>query len=604
MNKLSIIILSLPTIFFLIMLVGLVGDGIIEVLVAIGGVILILFTVVAIILFLMKDEPKYALLCFIISFIEVVIFFILTNPWWQPIVMGFYLNPVFFESVFLSIVVSCVIVLILKKKEVIDKAGGIVALFFLFLFFLLIFSAVFALFTSNYYACRLSRELDIEYITQLPEMDENFVRVTPMKVGDRWASDACQYPRHTPAFPSDISMLDGKPHWNYLLVPDGAVNVYNIKPVGAIFIDMTTIDKNTRIVERELEIAPQLELKDGLRWRIFRDEKYFITCERVLVFVHNDTVYQTVPYIEYDFHFEFPVFYTVPKWGGVFLIDEDGNIDDLSPQQARESPILEGQKLFPEQLVLTYINSERFWKAKQGSFMDAIYNVWFDHVDELEITDVSGQGNQQPFLMNTENGLKWIVSVEPFGVAHGIYRIYLLDARTGLIERMNFSSDEIGPVRACNYVRQAHPDADWDLFQVIEPIPVTPNGKLFWETRVVPREGSGIAYVAFVDPITGRVVECETDEEISTFLSGVYVEDKEQNETMITGIVFDIDTYTQFGNSRWLININGTEVLAKTETLEFEVIKKITDLEVGNLITVFLSKYSEVEDIVVLEVKT
>jgi len=436
---------------------------------------------------------------------------------------------------------------------------------------------------SAYPNCYLAQTLDVSDIDELPDMDMEYLRITPMKVADRYATDACQYPRHTPSKPSDITMINGTPHWAYLLIPDSIVNVYNIKPNGAVFVDMTTTEKDLEVIEYEFEIAPDLALTDDIYWRI-HELNYWVDCERTMVVLHENKLYLAVPYIEYDLHFSFPMLYRAPKWGGVFLVDKDGNIEDLSPKEAQKNLILQGQKIFPEKLVLTYIDSQRFWKAKNGDFIGGITNTWFDHIDEIEVTDVSDQGNSQPFLINTKEGLKWFVSCEPHGTSHGIYRIYLVDARTGLIEMKQFSRDEIGPVKACNYARTDNPLVDWSRFQVIEPIPVTPNGNLCWEVRIVPDDGSGISYTSFVDPKTGKVTECKTDVQILQFMHGKTTGDETKDE--VSGLISDVDIFVQDGNTRWVFEINSTCYIARAEDFTLNALTSIVNLEVGDSISI------------------
>jgi hypothetical protein len=538
------------------------------------------------------NSNKYFL---IIHIIELIIFIIILRPWFQPLVMFFYLRPAILEIFLIALLIAIIVGLYLrqiKQKYYQYIAAGS------FLFVLIFLGIILAGFTSAYTESHLARHLDISEITSLPEMDTTFMRVTPMKVADRYATDATQYPRHTPSKPPDIVQINNKPHWAYVLSPDGIVNYYDIKPIGALFVDMTTTRKELDITEQTLQIAQDIGIEDDIYWQIFL-QKYFIDAERTLVLPYENDLYLVVPYIEFDMHFEFPIWYQVPRWGGIFLVDKDGTIEDLTPEEARNHDILKNQKLFPEKLVLTYVDSQKYWKARNGSYIDALFNVWFHHEDEIEITDISNQGNQQPFLMNTEQGLKWIVSVEPYGEANAIFRIYLIDARTGTIEMKRYSGEEIGPVKAGDYTRKNHPEVDWSQFQTIEPIPVAPNGELYWEVRVTPFDGSGISYVAFVDPLSGDVVECRTDAEIIAFIEGLQPPTNETTNLTITGPLFDIDSYIQNGNTRWILDVNGTILLARAEDLNITIVALLTDLQINDIIT---ANYSVTNIITKLEI--
>lgn len=571
----------IPTILFILGALILQGDGIIEVMV-VPFLIFFILTAFALTITGFVLEIKSNKLFLLIHIIELIIFIIILRPWFQPLVLFFYLRPAILEIFLIALLIAVIAGLYLrqiKQKQYLLIAGGI------FLFILILLGIIFAAFTSAYTQSHLARHLDITEITELPEMDTSFMRITPMKVADRYATDATQYPRHTPSKPPDIVQINDKPHWAYVLSPDGLVNYYDIKPIGALFVDMTTTRKELDITEQTLTYAQDIGIEDDIYWQIHL-QKYFIDAERTLVLLYNDDLYLAVPYIEFDMHFEFPIWYQVPRWGGIFLVDKDGNIEDLTPEEARNHDILKDQKLFPEKLVLTYVDSQKYWKAQNGSYIDALFNVWFHHEDEIEITDISNQGNQQPFLMNTLDGLKWIVSVEPYGEANAIFRIYLIDARTGAIEMKRYSGEEIGPVKAGDYTRKNHPEVDWSQFQTIEPIPVAPNGELYWEVRVTPFDGSGISYVAFVDPMSGDVVEARTDAEIRTFIEGLAPPTTNTTNLSITGPLIDIDSYIYEGNTQWILDINGTILLARAEDLNETTIKTLLDLQVNENITV------------------
>jgi hypothetical protein len=569
-----------PTILFILGALFLQGDGIIEVLVVPFLILFVLATfAITITSFVFGINSNKLFL--LIHIIELIIFILLPRPWFQPLVMFFYLRPAIIEIFFIALLIAVIAALYfrqIKQKQYLFIAAGI------FLFILIFLGIIFATFTSAYTESHLARHLDITEIPVLPEMDTSFMRITPMKVANRYATDATQYPRHTPSKPPDIVQINDKPHWAYVLSPDGLVNYYDIKPIGALFVDMTTTRKELDITEQTLQYAQDIGIEDDIYWQIHL-RKYFIDAERTLVLQHEGDLYLAVPYIEFDMHFEFPIWYQVPRWGGIFLVDKDGTFEDLTPEEARIHDVLQNQKLFPEKLVLTYINSQKYWKAQNGSYIDALFNVWFHHEGEIEITDISNQGNQQPFLMNTLDGLKWIVSVEPYGQAHGIFSIYLLDARSGEIEMKRYSGEEIGPVKAGDYTRKNHPEVDWSQFQTIEPIPVTPNGDLYWEVRVTPYDGSGISYIAFVDPISGDVVECRTDSEVTAFIEGLKPPNTNTTNQTIIGQLLDIDSYIQNGNTRWILNINNIILFARAEDLNQTTIQRILNLELNDTIT-------------------
>jgi len=491
------------------------------------------------------------LILFIINFILFMICGLISSPLYHNVLLVIHINPFIIEALIIAIIFSIIISLVLKNYNY--KKIFVFGVVFIISFLI---SITFLGSLSGYASCSIVEEFDVTEIFELPEMDEDYLRITPKKVAIRYMSDASQYPRHKPYLPVDLILINGTPYWSTILSPDGIFNYYNIKDIGSIYVDMSTMDKKVEIKEQILETSPGIGLKDNDVWRILTEHKYYIKLERPMIFLHENSTYVMRPYIEYEHKFTFPLWYTIPKWGGVFLIDAEGDIQDLSPEEARKSEILKGQKLFPEELVTFYVESQNYWKAKTEGYISAILNLIFDHDEQIEIIDVTNQGNEQPFLINTDDGLRWTVSVEPFGNAHGIYRIYLLDARTGDIEYMQFSGKEIGPVRACDYVRKDNPIVDWDRFDVIEPIPVLPNGELYWEIRVSSNDGSGISYVAFVNPITGNVIRCDSDVQVRDFLYSLNITASTDDAT-INGVISNIETFIYNGFTNWVIQLDN-----------------------------------------------
>ena len=113
---------------------------------------------------------------------------------------------------------------------------------------------------------------------------------------------------------------------------------------------------------------------------------------------------------------------------------------------------------------------------------------------------------------------------------------------------------------------------------------VTPNGELYWEVRVVPEDGSGISYVSFVNPRTGKVTECKTDLQILQFLQGKAITNETKNDA--SGSIMDIDVFTQNGNTRWILHINGTMYVARAEDFEFDMLAILANLETEDTITI------------------
>ena len=435
----------------------------------------------------------------------------ITRPIWHWFFMMIYRDPGIWESVVAAFITCGIVFARCKKRDSEDclgKAGGaFVAMFF-------IATLIIAPFQSMYPQCKLARDLEVSEISKLPDIDPLTVRIMPMPVSKRYAEDALQYPRYCLGT-GDITFINKRPCWVYPLIPDGTINFFVLKDKGAVYVDMSTSEKNSIIIEQEMKIGEGMGITDWYKWQLYK-KKYWVDYEDPYFIPNREgELYIAVPIVSYQYYFRFPTFYTVPKWEGVALINSEGEIDFLTPEQARKHPVLKDQKLFPESLARYYVDSFRY--------VHGIINRLFYHKDQLEIAEVGNQ-NKQPFLVKTREGIKWFIACEPYGRAHGIFRIYLIDARTGKIQFYQRPKTEalIGAVKACDYVRKENPIVDWNRMIPVEPIPVTIQGRLYWEVRIIPKDASGVAYTAMVDAQSANVIELKTDKSIRQFIRGGY----------------------------------------------------------------------------------
>ena len=449
--------------------------------------------------------------------ITIAIFYV-TRPVWHPFFMLFYVNPALTESLILALV--CVI--LLSKFNIIPTATKNGTLFFILFFALIVVLLPLQQFYTPVY---LSHHLNCDRVSVLPEIDPAVVRIVPKVVGDKYAMDALQFPRYTVSTGS-IVFINKTPYWGYGLIPEGLVNSFILKDRGAIYVDMSAFGKRTKIVEKYFKVGVGMYITSNYLWQIY-DRKYTVDCGNPYFVPYKNSLYIAVPLVGYDLHFSFPVFYTTPKWEGIALIASNGSITFLTPKQAEKCEVLKGQKLFPADLARMYVDS--------FNYIHGILNVLLYHKDQFEIADVPGQANEQPFLVATNQGLKWIIACEPYGQSYGIFRIYIVDARDGSIQLYQPSSTKalIGPVRAVDYVKQAMPRVDWQTMRAVEPIPVIVNGTLYWQVRVIPSDASGIAYVTMVNAENpNNVIILRTYTQVKNFLEGITVKSKHFEENV------------------------------------------------------------------------
>jgi len=369
---------------------------------------------------------------------------------------------------------------------------------------------------------RLADEVQsqVTSLEEIPETTTDRPRILPQAVAAQYAQNSLQFPRHQLAG-DGVTFLDGTPHWSYSLQPDGLVNTFVGKQAGAVFVNMSTQRKQVRVLEQEFDCGQGQLVTDDYLWQL-RKSKYTVAYQDAFAVSQGGDLHLAIPYIRHAHRFRatpIPQVYTVPRFGGVALVDTDCSVTHLSPSEARTNEVLEGQRFYPYRLARMQVNAMQY--------QNGILNKWFTHEDQLEIAPLPGEDNDQPFTVTTRAGITYVIAAEPWGNAAGIYQIWTIDGRTGDLARYKTSMDQamLGPRKAANFVEKDNPRVNWNTMSPSEPLPVVRDGTLFWEVRVVPDSAAGVTYTAFVNADTGDVVRYDTDREIKRFIQGRVAED-------------------------------------------------------------------------------
>jgi len=349
-----------------------------------------------------------------------------------------------------------------------------------------------------------------ETATGLDESDPANPRVVTRQVASRYASNTLNFPQYR-VTNSDVTVYNGSVYWSYALSPDGLWNHFTKRQHGTVLVDMAEQNADVRTITGDMAAGMGTAFYNNHRWRTLKQGQYLVNYHDSFMVVHEGEQYIATPYTSPEFHW-LPVPYTTPTWGGVALVDSDGTVRDLTPEEAQNSEVLAGQRLYPFSLARDRVAATKY--------RNGIVNTFTSHEGEIEVAPVPGEGNDQPFYLQTEDGPKYVVAVEPYGEAQGLREVWTVDARTGAHERYSPNASLFGPRKATDYVRQAARTTDWNRFQPSEPIPVVVDGQLYWEVRVVPEDGSGISYVAFVNARTSDVTEVETTPQVRQFMRG------------------------------------------------------------------------------------
>jgi hypothetical protein len=191
-------------------------------------------------------------------------------------------------------------------------------------------------------------------------------------------------------------------------------------------------------------------------------------------------------------------------------VHPDGEIEDLSPDEARKRPeITSTGRLFPDTL------ARRIQDAY--AYRRGIWNRFFIHEEQTQISDT--ETNQQPYLIDFgERGAKWVTVAEPYGQAFAANAIFLTDTVTGKTEiwRVSRNASLSGNRRAVQTVRSVSipgvvfasegARGTGGRFKVVEPRPVFVRGRLLYLVSVIPENGNSVSKSVVVDAARNKVV--------------------------------------------------------------------------------------------------
>ncbi len=454
------------------------------------------------------------------------------RPWIHGFLLSFYVNPFILQAAVMAAAAGGLVYWWRKRSEPEEEEkdegvddwkkvkldGRVVNVAFMVFFVMLVGGGVAnTAFTNAVMAEEL--EQDVTEIDSLPDIDNENPRILPETVAREFAENSLQEPRHRLAG-TDIAITDnGTPMWSFPLQPDGGINTFIINQKGAAFADMTTSSSDISYSEQEMEVGIGMQVFDNINW-VQKKERFWVNYEDHFVLEHEGENYIATPYIEYDFRFTFPVVHTVPEWGGVALMDSEGDLEYVDSADVRNHEVLGDQRNYPFDLARAYVSSMEY--------REGIINKWFFHENQLEVAPVPGFDNDQPFMILTEDNPELFVATEPYGQASGLFEIWTVDAVTGEYEvyRLDRNEGLIGANRAVNFVRRANSRVNWadqdsdTGFSPIEPLPVIVNDQLYWQVRVVPQDSAGIAFTSFVDAETSDVYTAQNDQDIRDFLEG------------------------------------------------------------------------------------
>jgi hypothetical protein len=277
---------------------------------------------------------------------------------------------------------------------------------------------------------------------------------------------------------------------------------------GFATLPLDRVDGTERVQDGGFHLAVSRVGPGSLQWRAY--DRHFFTRvqDAVIVPLPGGGAVAVAPYIGYR---GFPVRH--PYWAGVYVLHQDGRLEDLSPRQALARPeLVASGRLFPERLARA-IASAYGYRTGAGA-------VWGNR-PRTEIGDASG--NPQPYLTNLGGGqVDWVTVAHPAGNDGTVAAIFLTDASTGATTvwtpppGQKFLSNTGAAALVRNLPLQwdgccdDNGDPYW-LRKVVEPTPVFANGRLYYLVSVIPNS----QYLATPQPVDQTVI---VDAEQSTIV--------------------------------------------------------------------------------------
>ena len=425
------------------------------------------------------------------------LFLFFFRPWFHDIVMAVYKQPAFFLFVFSAVMFW--LFLHLKQIRIAWVFAASAALFFIVM-----------LFAPVIMQCYIVRSTDYIKISSLPDSDQ--LRLVPQAVARRYLEDSLQKSYETVG-QLDIVNIWGSPKWTAPRIPDGFILYLTQGVNGLLFADASSTDRKTSMVSQAMPVGEGIGITDNIYWKLFK-KKYFVDIDEVYYVLDGNSVITLANVIKY--RLRFPVM--VPYFAGIYVVRGS----EIQYVEAKDVPGLEylkGNWAYPERLARLYVDSYKYHLG--------VWNAWFLHKDQIEITDVYGQNNQQPFLMPTVDGMKWMVATEPYGRSYGVFKIFVVDALTGRIEMLELDEDSTltGPVSIVSYVKKKFPTIDWGTARIIEPRPYIIHGELYWMLSITPYDFAGITYTVLANAGTNEIIGFVSDADVEAFvMRGVYTQ--------------------------------------------------------------------------------
>lgn len=375
-----------------------------------------------------------------------------------------------------------------------------------------------------------------EQIDDLPQTNPENPRIVPRAVADKQTRGSTSYRQHQLG-PSDIARAeDGDLTWSYAIQPDQFMNQLRANQRGVLLSGMTRMENRsiTAYDNQEFTYGQNMLLHRGAKWNLLKGDYFVQYQDDPVEFTHDGEAYMQYPKTGHEWRL-LPFPHTVPTWEGNALVHQNGTIEHLSPTEAQNNAVLDGQRLYPLH------NSEM--RAESLRYRNGIVNqlpALGQYINVVIPADMpAGTGNSQPFVIDLQGEqLSYVYAMEPpGGSSSGLDEVWFFNADTGASQHFGTGDETVfGPERAMGLIRSEDSRTGWgENFEVVEPVPTSIDGELYWHAKVVPVDNTDVSRSAFVNAHDGTVVQFESTANIREFI----------READINNLPEDSDTDTE-----------------------------------------------------------
>jgi hypothetical protein len=451
--------------------------------------------------------------------LAVALFFVwLVSPAFHGLVMALYVEWPFFLAILVGVVLGVYLWNVGDKDpaKLVAVVAAVAAVAYLFI-------------AAPLRDLKYLDSIGAKEIEEMP--DTTRVRYLPYEVAARFGQNTQD---DSTLVLGDFEPLDnneGGIDWVAPREPNGAWNSFINNQDGVMVIKP---DGSAELVNQEFKRGEGMALHRNVGWALKR-ERFFVHHTNQYYVLHDGELLGVVPYISYKF--SFPVM--IPQWGGVMVVHPDGDIEDLSPEEAIKDGRFEGERLYPERLARKVGD---VWKYRNG-----YWNTWSAHEDEAVIPEIgatdeanssggkaakSSEGgsanqdltNQMPFLIPTEEGPQWFLAAEPYGRSFSMYRAIYINAHDGEVTyfKPDTGSALIGVNKALDYARATFPNYQWGRNAILlEPRPIIKDETLYWMATITNADKAGVNKTVMVNSAKqGEVTVLESHEDVMAFVEG------------------------------------------------------------------------------------